>query len=93
MLLAADTAQLLRTVPVGCRLSGLDTDYRQLQVTGTAGRMRIRALASLPAGALACAGTVRGHTPPVGPVRLELTLSDTGSGYLLDGERLLDAGS
>lgn len=91
-LLAADTAQLLRSVPAGCLLTGLDTDYRQLQASNdTAGRLRIRTLASLPAGALACAGTVRGHTPPVGPVRLELTLSDTGSGYLVDGERLLDA--
>jgi serine/threonine protein kinase len=89
-LLAADTAQLLRSVPAGCRLTGLDTDYRQLQASSTAGRLQIRTLASLPAGALACAGTVRGHTPAVGPVRLELTLSDAGSGYLLDGERLLD---
>lgn len=90
-LLAADTAQLLRAVPVGCRLTGLDTDYRQLQASSSAGRLQIRTVASLPAGALACAGTVRGHTPAVGPVRLELTLSDAGSGYLLDGERLLDA--
>jgi len=89
-LLAADTAQLLRSVPAGCRLTGLDTDYRQLQASRTAGRLQIRTVASLPVGALACAGTVRGHTPAVGPVRLELTLSDTGSGYLLDGERLLD---
>jgi hypothetical protein len=89
-LLAADTAQLLRSVPAGCQLTGLNTDYRQLQASGTAGRLQIRTVASLPAGALACAGTVRGHTPPVGPVRLEITLSDTGSGYLLDGERLLE---
>lgn len=89
-LLASDTAQLLRTVPAGCRLTGLVTDYQQLQASSTAGRLQIRTLASLPAGALACAGTVRGQTPPVGPVRLELTLSDTGSGYLLDGQRLLN---
>jgi len=89
-LLATDTAQLLRSVPAGCRLTGLDTDYRQLQTSSSTGRLRIQTLASLPAGALSCAGTVRGHTPPVGPVRLELTLSDTGSGYLLDGERRLD---
>ncbi|HET6209582.1 MAG TPA: hypothetical protein VFD94_04325, partial [Jatrophihabitans sp.] len=90
-LLAADTAQLLRSVPAGCQLTGLNTDYRQLQASSTAGRLQIRTVASLPAGALACAGTVRGHTPPIGPVRLEITLSDTGSGYLLDGERLLEA--
>jgi hypothetical protein len=80
-------------VPAGCRLTGLDTDYRQLQVSSTAGRLQVRTLASLPAGALTCAGTVRSHTLPIGPVRLELTLSDTGSGYLLDGERQLDTAS
>src|SRR6185503_9689982 len=49
-LLATDTAQLLRLVPAGCRLTGLDTDYRQLQTSSSTGRLRIQTLASLPAG-------------------------------------------
>ena len=49
----------------------------------------MRTTATLAAGSLYCDGTVRGRTPVVGPVRLLLELTDTGAGYLLDGESLL----
>ncbi len=89
-LLTQDTAQLARWVPVGCRLTGLHTSYRQPRVLFEgAGQLRVQVTASLAAGSLNCPGRPSSRTPPVGPVELALTLHSDGAGYRIDAERIL----
>jgi eukaryotic-like serine/threonine-protein kinase len=88
-LLAQDRDQLSRTVPAGCRLLGLNTEYRQVTATASPHHLTVHTTATLAAGSLHCGDRVRGQTPTVGPVRLLLELTDAGSGYRLDDEQLL----
>ena len=48
----------------------------------------VAAIATLSAGTLSCAGTVRGHSRPAAPVRLRLVLTDDGRGRRMASQRL-----
>jgi hypothetical protein len=91
-LLAEDTAQLTRSVPVGCVLSGLRTSYADLQPTAVAGdRVQLRVNASLGAGSLVCAGTPRGKTAAAGPLRMAVTLTRVAGRVRISAEQLVSS--
>ncbi|WP_375489319.1 protein kinase [uncultured Jatrophihabitans sp.] len=80
-LLAADAAQLRRTVPAGCGLAGVRTAYAQVRVLSAgATRVVVTARATLAASRLMCAGRQRGSAGGAGPtsLRLELVRASTG---------------
>ena len=94
-LLAADTDQVLRSVPVGCSLAGVRTSYRDLRPvaqaepsTGTGREVSVIVTATLPAATLSCTGTAPRATRPVGPTRLRLVLADAGRGWRITSQRL-----
>jgi hypothetical protein len=89
-LLAQDTAQLTRSVPLGCVLSGLQTSYADLQPTAVASdRVQLRVSASLGAGSLVCAGTPRGRTAAAGPLRMVVTLTRVSGLVRISAEQLI----
>ncbi len=48
----------------------------------------VGATATLSTATLSCAGTVRGHSRPAGPMRLRLVLTDDGHGWRIASQRL-----
>lgn len=91
-LLAQDVAQLNQVVPPGCGATGLHTRYQVLSAqqsssSTSAPVLNASVTATLAAGDLVCAGSVRGRTPAVGPVGLRLTLQSEGGGYRIVSER------
>lgn len=92
-LLAADTAQLIRSVPAGCRLTGVHTGYRDPTVGAPADMVPVRSVtvtvtATLAPAILSCAGVVRSRTRPAGPTALRLRLIDSGAGWRIASQRL-----
>ena len=94
-LLAADTAQLLGSVPAGCSLVGVRTSYRDLRPvsqaergTGTGREASVTVTAALPAATLSCAGAAPRATRPVGPTKLRLVLADDGRSWRINSQRL-----
>ncbi|MCU1688231.1 MAG: serine/threonine protein kinase, partial [Jatrophihabitantaceae bacterium] len=75
-LLDRDRAQLAGQVPAGCSLVGAVTQYSALDVQ-TAGPQSAKVIvtAVLAPARLTCAGAQKATTPPVGPVRLAVSLS------------------
>lgn len=93
-LLAQDAAQLNQVVPPGCGATGLRTRYRVLSAEQQPGSASTAVLdasvtASLPAGSVVCAGSVRRRTSAAGPVTLRLTLQREGSGYRIISQRIV----
>ncbi len=87
-LLAQDVGLLGSRVPAGCGLTGLRTEYRQVNVTSAGPRrLEVRATASQPPATLVCAGTVRGRTLAAAPARLALSLVRVGQGFRIASQR------
>jgi hypothetical protein len=75
-LLDQDAALLRRIVPIGCRLLGAHTDFRDVEVASAAATTwTVRAMAQLAPSTLRCGGVVSGHAEGTGPtgLRVELT--------------------
>jgi hypothetical protein len=92
-LLAADTAQLTSTVPAGCGLVGVRTDYRSPELaapvgSAPAGSVAVTVTATLSPATLSCAGLMRSRTRPAGPTTLRLLLVDSGGGWRIASQRL-----
>jgi serine/threonine protein kinase len=86
----ADTALLLRSVPIGCGLNGVRTGYEGLAANAiTTGGTVVTVRASLPGSSLACPGAPPRAVPGVAPTVLRIALIRTGSGYLISTQRLL----
>lgn len=77
-LLAADTRTLTGTVPTGCRLTGLHTDYGEVTVVSrTNDRIRLKVQASLPVASLTCPDQPVVHTRAVPASGLIIDLADS----------------
>ena len=85
-LLTADRSQLLRTVPAGCRLTGLRTGYSAITAKQVSTGWSVRATVTVGAAALHC-GDDTTATPAAQPERLDMTLIGSGSNYRIGAER------
>jgi hypothetical protein len=75
-LAATDAAQMLATVPAGCRLTGLTTDYRSVAVVATSpGAVVVRATVSVSAAQLHCAGRPVAAVAGTRPMTIRFTVA------------------
>lgn len=80
-LLTADTALLLRLVPLGCGLVGATTRYTGARVQAlTGGGATLTVLATLPPSRLECPGAAARRAYGVGPAAMRLRLVRTTAG-------------
>lgn len=84
----ADIAQLARSVPVGCGLVGVLTDFRDLTVAGARpSGIEVVVTATLRPSRLVCGGALSARVPGTGPRRMRIDLATVGDGYRVAGER------
>jgi hypothetical protein len=87
-LLDQDTAVLTNTVPAGCSMTGVHTDYSGVRLT-TSAPPTLLVTAVLAPSTLTCGGVLKAVAPGTGPTSLRIELLAQDGAYLIAAQQVV----